>query len=191
LSSRGCAELNKEQTMRIENVMTHDVVTVRPGASLKEAARLLVEKKISGLPVVDREGRLLGVLSEADVLVRDGARRGGGPLAWLVDAVDVAQRLRLDSLFVGEAMTKPALTIESNRSVAAAADLMVTRGVNRLPVVEDGGLVGIVTRADLVRAFARADAEIAPEIRDGVMGHRMWLDKQAVRADLAWAADNE
>jgi CBS domain-containing protein len=156
--------------LKIKDVMTHEVIAMQPGASLREAARVLVTRRVSGLPVVDSVGRVLGVLSEADVLVKDGAgRRGRGPLAWLVDPLDVADRLRLDARFVGEAMTAPPITIESNRSVAAAAALMIDRGVNRLPVVDDGELVGIVTRADLIRAFARTDGEISREIIGAVV----------------------
>ena len=78
-------------------------------------------------------------------------------------------RSKLDARLVGEAMTTPAVTIESHRPVSVAARRMLERGVNRLPVVEEGKLVGIVTRADLVRAFVRSDAEIASEIRDDVV----------------------
>jgi CBS domain-containing protein len=170
--------------MKIKDLMTRKVIAVQPGASLKEAARLLVAERISGLPVVDRDGRVLGVLSEADVLVKelDGRRGNGpGPLAWLLDPLDIVDRIKLDAKFVGEAMTSPAITIESNRTVAAAAELMVSRGVNRLPVVDDGNLVGIITRGDLMRAFARTDAEIAREIRDGVIARAMWIDRKAVQ----------
>ena len=149
--------------MRIENVMTRAVITVPPGASLKEAARLLVEMRISGLPVVDSDGTVLGVLSEADMLVQArGARRGGGPLAWFIDPLDISDRLKLAASVVAEAMTAPPVTIESGRTIAAAAELMIERGINRLPVVDLGKLVGIVTRNDLVRAFVGTDAEALP-----------------------------
>jgi CBS domain-containing protein len=143
--------------MRIKDVMTHEVVTVQPGASLKEAARLLVDRRVSGLPVVDSAGRLLGVLSEADLLVRDGAPRGAGPLAWLLDPVGISDRIGLAAHVVGEAMTLPPITIEANRPAASAAELMIEHGVNRLPVVEGAKLVGIVTRGDILRAFARSE----------------------------------
>lgn len=84
-------------------------------------------------------------------------------------------------------MTAPALTVEARRPVDAAAKLMVERGVNRLPVVDDGKLVGIVTRADLVRAFVRSDAEIEQEIRDDVVARGMWLDKHSVHVE-SWTA---
>ena len=152
--------------MKVEDVMTHEVVSVQPGASLEEAARLLIERQISGLPVVDSAGRLLGVLSEADLLVRDGAHRGAGPLAWLLDPVGIADRIGLAAHVVGEAMTLPPITIESSRPAAAAAELMIEHRVNRLPVVDGGTLVGIVTRGDLIRALARSELALS-HLRSG------------------------
>jgi CBS domain-containing protein len=170
--------------MKVGDVMTGEVVTVPPGASLKEAARLLVEHRISGLPVVDNQNHVLGVVSEADVLPKEVTelplRR---PLAWLTGQLKV-DRSKLEAHLVGEAMTAPALTIEPNRPVGAAAKLMVEKGVNRLPVVEDGKLVGIVTRADLVRAFVRSDAEIAQEIRNDVVAGDVWLEKRSVQVEV-------
>jgi CBS domain-containing protein len=170
--------------MKVGEVMTREVVTVPPGASLKEAARLLVEHRISGLPVVDNQNHVLGVVSEADVLPKEATglplRR---PLAWLTSEPGI-DKSKLEAHLVGEAMTAPALTIEPNRAVGAAAKLMVEKDINRLPVVEDGKLVGIVTRADLVRAFVRTDAEIAREIRDDVVVHDLWLDKHSVQVEV-------
>ena len=168
--------------MKVRDVMTTEVVIVEPGESLKEVARLMVERRISGVPVVDGEGRVLGVVSEGDLLVKErGARRiRGGPLAWLVDPVEVGDRIRLGARVAGEAMTSPALTIAPSRPLSAAAEMMLAQRVNRLPVLQDGRLVGIVTRADLVRAFARSDAAIAREIREDVLGTHMLLDEHAV-----------
>jgi CBS domain-containing protein len=172
--------------MKVEDAMTTDVVSVLPGESLKEVARIMVERRISGVPVVDGDGRLLGVVSEADLIVKElGAWRSvGGPLAWLVDPLEVGERLKLEARVAGEAMTSPAVTIEPHRSVMTAADRMLERGVNRLPVVVADRLVGILTRADLVRAFARADSEIAREIREDVVGEHMMLDEHAVEVDV-------
>jgi CBS domain-containing protein len=170
--------------MKVEDVMTREVVTVPPGASLKEAARLLVEHRISGLPVVDNQNRVIGVVSEADVLPKEAAgsslRR---QLAWLIRQREL-DRSKLEVHLAGEAMTAPALTIEPNRPVGAAAKLMVEASVNRLPVVEGGKLVGIVTRADVVRAFVRSDADIAQEIRDDVVVREVWLDKHSVQVEV-------
>lgn len=173
--------------MKVKDAMTADVVTVQPGTSLKEAARTLVERRVSGLPVVDAAGELVGVISEGDILVRERGEveNHGGPLAWLISPRQLQDFEKLDARVVGEAMTTPAITIGPERPVTAAAALMIDRGVNRLPVVDQRGtLVGIVTRADLVRAFARTDAELAYDIRKDVVQHTMWLIDDSVEVQV-------
>jgi CBS domain-containing protein len=156
--------------------MNPDVLTVRPETPLKEVAHRLVERGISGMPVCDENGRVLGVVSEADILYKERgeARKGAGLLALLLEPHDDADR-KIGARTAGEAMTSPAVTIEPNRRLAEAARVMLERGINRLPVVRDGKLVGIVTRADLVRAFERPDYEIAREIREDVVLRTLWI----------------
>jgi len=172
--------------MRVDDVMTTDVATVTPGASLKDVARILVERDISGVPVMDADGDVLGVVSEADLLAKERAEppTRGGPLAWLVDPIEVIERRKLGARLAGEVMTSPAVTIAPYRNLATAAGIMLDNRVNRLPVVSDGKLVGIVTRADLVRAFARSDAEVLEEIRQDVLGRQMLLDDYAVGVEI-------
>ena len=150
--------------------MTTDVATVSPGSTLKDVAAILVQRRISGVPVVDDDGRVLGVVSEADFLARERGevhvkRRGLARL--LGDSEQDSEKLSAQT--AGEAMTSPALTIEGRRTVAEAAGLMIEHAVNRLPVLAEGKLVGIVSRADLVRAFTRSDEEIRREIEDEVL----------------------
>jgi CBS domain-containing protein len=173
--------------MKVKDAMTIDVATVQPGESLKDGARTLVARRISGLPVVDAAGRLEGMLSEGDILFRERGQVEsiGGPLAWLISPGRLEEAQKVDARLVGEAMTSPAITIGPERPVTAAAALMIDRGVNRLPVVDAAGrLVGIITRADLVRAFARTDAEVAEEIRESVMRDAMWLEDQNVEVQV-------
>lgn len=126
--------------MKIEDIMTREVLTVPPGASLKQAAHLLVEHRISGLPVVDNESRVLGVVSEADVLPKEAAGlHAPRPLAWLTGFDAEVDRSKLEARLVGEAMTSPALTIEAHRPVSLAARLISEKGVNRLPCSTVGG----------------------------------------------------
>ena len=163
--------------MLIRDLMTTDVVAVTPSTPLKEAAELLARRRISGVPVVEPEGRVVGILSEADVLVQErGAHRSGRGLLALVFDSDAAWREKLGARTVADAMTSPAICIGPNRPVHAAAERMLDDGVNRLPVVEDDRLLGIVTRADLVRAFVRGDDELEREIREEVFGRALWLD---------------
>lgn len=163
--------------MKVRDIMRQDVITVRPETPLKEVARILIEHRISGLPVVDAEGRVLGVVSEGDLIVKEreterprllGALLGGRHLR-----VELA---KVEARTAGDAMTSPPITIEPGAPVRAAAALMIERQVNRLPVVEDGRLVGIVTRADVVRTFVRSDAELEREVVEGVILRAMWLD---------------
>jgi CBS domain-containing protein len=133
--------------MQVKDVMTTPAITVREDASLHDVAEVLAMQRVSGLPVVDPDGAIVGVISEADII-----RKEAGQLS--------------EARTAGEAMTAPALTFEPWRPVTEAARAMLREQVNRLPVVSDGELVGIVARADLVQAFVRADAEITEEIRE-------------------------
>lgn len=167
-------------TMTVRDVMTAPVFSVSPSTPLKEVAHLLVEHRISGVPVVDPDGIPLGVVSEADLLLKEGGhdvarRRWFG--RFLGETRETKSRqAKIGAITAGEAMTSPAATIEAGRSTNAAATMMVDRGVNRLPVVEDGVLVGIVSRADLVRAFVRTDEQLAETIRNDVLLRVLWLD---------------
>jgi CBS domain-containing protein len=151
-------------------VMSTNVVTARPETPLKTVAHQLVEHGISGLPVVDEKGEVVGVISEADLLVKEGGSipRRPGLLAWLLDPRDPDVQLKLGARVAGEAMTSPAITIAPFQSIAAAAQKMLGEGINRLPVVRNGRLVGVVSRADLVRAFARSDQQVAGDVRETI-----------------------
>jgi len=173
--------------MRVHEIMTAPARTVRPGTSLKEVAALLTEHGISGLPVVDEHGELLGVVSEGDILFKEGGAttRYKGALGWLLDPAGPDARLKLEARTAVEAMTAPAITIGPKHTVSQAAAVMLEEGVNRLPVVDDGGrLVGIVTRADLVRAFVRPDRDIAAEIRDDVALRTLWIAPEDLEVEV-------
>src|SRR5262245_55134716 len=147
--------------MRVRDVMTTQVLTTTPGTSLRDAALVLATRGISGLPVVDDNGAVVGVFSEADVIAKEGIEpQKGGILRWLLEPADPWIEERLGATTVGEAMSAPPVTIGPDSSIARAATTMLEEGVNRLPVVERGELLGVVSRADLVRAFVRADDEI-------------------------------
>ncbi len=166
--------------MKIDELMTRDVVSVPPEATLKEVATILVERRISGVPVCAADGHVLGVVSEADILHKEqGFEPPTGLLSRLLDSADEEQS-RVQARTAGEAMTAPAITIEPWAAVPRAARLMLERQVNRLPVVQDGRLIGIVTRADLVRAFHRTDEEIERELVDDVLRRTLWLSPESV-----------
>jgi len=167
--------------MKVEAVMTRDVVTVNPDTPLRDIARLLSESKISGMPVVE-DGHVVGVISEADILAKE---RGKTPqrkrlLDFLLEDRPGAE-LKLEATTAREAMSAGALTIGPESPVADAAARMIDERVNRLPVVDrDGRLIGIVTRADLVRAFVRSDEELSREITDDVILRTLWIPPESV-----------
>ncbi|MCC6223675.1 MAG: CBS domain-containing protein [Thermoleophilia bacterium] len=172
--------------MKVRDVMVQDVLTVGPETSLKDVAAALSGRGISGLPVVDSAGFVIGVVSEADILVKERtpAPRRSGIMGWLAGPPEPAELAKLDARTAGEAMTSPVLTISPGESVARAAALMVEEGVNRLPVVDGDRLVGIVTRADLVRAFTRDDDAIAREISEDVVLRKFWTAPENVSVSV-------
>jgi CBS domain-containing protein len=176
----------KAKTTKVSEVMTRDVISVVPETPIKEVAEGLVGRGISGVPVCADDGRVLGVLSEADLLVKQGgpSHTVGGLFAWLVEVPNADDVAKLQAHTAGDAMTSPAITIGADEPAAEAARVMVTRRINRLPVVEDGRLVGIVTRADFVRLFTRSDDEIAREIREGVLGRMLWIGSDRVHVSV-------
>jgi len=163
--------------MKIKQLMTPEPIAIGAETPLRDVAAILSERRISGLPVIGERLEVLGVVSEADIVAKEQGpeperRRLSG---WL--HADRTRARKLAARTAGEAMSAPAITIEANRSVAEAAQLLASHGIKRLPVVdEEGTLVGIVTRADLVRAFARSDAEIEHELREDVVLRALWID---------------
>jgi CBS domain-containing protein len=167
--------------LSVRDVMTTPVITVTPTMPLREVARVLIDHRVSGVPVTDDSGAVVGVVSEADFLVKeqglDAVRHR--PLARVLgeSAETRAQLARLTARTAAEAMSSPAITVGPWLRIAEAAQLMTQRRVNRLPVVDDRGLlVGIVTRADLVRAYVRTDDQLARTIRDEVLARNLLLD---------------
>lgn len=170
--------------MKVCDLMTSEVATVTPAMSLRDAAALLVAKGISGVPVLNTENEVVGVLSEADIVVKAGGEVARNRLlGWLLDPnLDLDDKIRAET--VDDAMTAPPVTISSKRPVHEAARLMVAENVNRLPVVDNGRLVGIVSRADIVRVFTRSDAELVDEIRGDILRRTFWLEPGSVAVDI-------
>jgi CBS domain-containing protein len=174
---RGTARREDDGAMKVETLMSGEVVTAAPSTPLKEVAQLLVAHRISGVPVVDRHGAVVGVVSEGDIVFKEGGvvQPGRHAYRWLFTPGERDQLSRRQARTAADAMTSPAVVISPHRPVAEAARLMVERSVNRLPVVSQGKLVGILTRADLVRAFTRTDEELEREIRDDVIRRTLWI----------------
>lgn len=173
--------------MKVRDVMTSPVVSVPPTMRLKELARLLSERRLSGAPVVDDAGEVLGVVSEADLVAIQAGRplSRRTPLEWAFGEQPSAWERRVrGATTVAQAMTAPAVSVEPECPLREAAALMVDRGVHRLPVIEGGRLVGILTRADLVRAYLRRDDEILRIVRDDVIRGTMSLNADDLRVGV-------
>jgi CBS-domain-containing membrane protein len=167
----------------VASVMTTDVVTVGPQTSYKEVVERLRDRRVSAVPVVDAERRVVGIVSEADLLLKEERpdARPGGPLA--DPHGDAAKALARNAAAL---MTAPVVTARPEATLTEVARLMHRKHVKRLPVVDpDGRLVGIVSRADLLQVFLRSDESIAHEVREDVLHQTLVIDPMAVTVAVA------
>ncbi|WP_405895671.1 CBS domain-containing protein [Streptomyces sp. NBC_00104] len=168
------------KTSKVGEVMTPEVIQAHQDTPFKDVARMLARHRISGLPVVDADDKVLGVISETDLMRRQAAQAER----------DRGDRLRLPALrrkariaaakaramTAGQLMSTPAITVHPEQRVAEAARVMERHHIERLPVVdEEDRLIGIATRRDLLRVFLRTDDEIRQEIIDEVLTRAMCL----------------
>lgn len=147
------------------DIMQTPVVTIHPEASVRELAELMAQKKVSGVPVVDDEDRLVGVVSEGDVILQDADLHFPHYLQFLDSVIYLESVRKFEERFrktfgarVTDVMSTEVLTVDPGASISTIATLMADNDVNRVPVVEDGRVVGIITRADVVRAIADESA---------------------------------
>lgn len=151
--------------LKVREIMTTDVITVKPDTTVGELADILAKNKISGVPVVDGQGRVLGMVSEADIILQDADLHFPYYIQFLemviylqsVHKFEERVRKSIGSK-VSEIMTQEVVSVSPEETVREVATLMADRNVNRLPVTEDERLVGIVTRGDIVRAIAQHKA---------------------------------
>lgn len=144
--------------MRAYQIMTPRVTTVRIDTPIAQAAELMLERRISGLPVVDAKGVLVGIVSEGDFLRRGeiGTRhRRSGWLEFLVGPGKLASEfVKEEGRTVGDVMTKDPVTITEDATLEDIVQIMEQKGIKRLPVLRNNDLIGIVTRANLLQAVA-------------------------------------
>ena len=169
--------------MRVVDVMTTDVVAAQPEWSLKLAARVMIDAGVSGLPVIGDNGQIIGIITEADFVETEAGRMIGRQR--LFDTVFGEKRTRTPST-VEAAMTRSPITVDRNTTIAEAARLMIDRKVKRLPVVDPNGhLEGIVSRGDILVAFARDDEAIADAVERGVIRRILMLESRDVSVHVA------
>ena len=161
------------RTMRAREIMSTPVITAHPETPLKEVAEMLARRSITGVPVIDGQGHLVGIISESDFIRKmEGEQRRGllGPLAEVLGKTQ-----KLQAQIASEVMTTRVVTGGPETSVRELTRLMSAHDVNRIPIVEDGRVIGIVTRADILRTFLRTDAAITVEVR-WRLAHELWID---------------
>jgi CBS-domain-containing membrane protein len=171
-------------TATVKDVMTSNVVAVREYAEYKEIIAVMRRRHVSAFPVLDDQDRVVGVVSEADLLVKEAyADRPRGSPRGLLPRHD---RAKAAALTAGQLMTSPPVTVAPEATVAEAAQVMYGRRVKRLPVVDAAGrLAGIVSRVDLLRVYDRPDEEIRVEIVSQVIEHKFCLDPCAFEVTVA------
>ena len=165
----------------VKDVMTAEVVTVRQETTFKEMAAVLRRYRVSALPVVDDAGRVIGVVSEADLLAKE-VLADPGVVAELLRRQDVR---KAEGLTAGDLMTRPAVTATPGDPVEQAARMMHFMRVKQLPVVNSGGqLVGIVSRSDVLAVYDRPDEDIRRDIVDTMLLNEFRIDPHLFRVTV-------
>jgi CBS domain-containing protein len=169
---------------KVKDVMTTDVVTVLADTPYSEIVNTLAKNKISAVPVLDTFGRVIGIVSEADLLhkvefIGDGGQR---VFEW---GTKKANRAKANGAAAQDLMTTPAVTIQPSISVIAAAKRLEGEHIKRLPVVDEmGRLVGIVSRRDLLKMYLRPDYELKEDVVEDVLRRLLWIDPLTVGVEV-------
>lgn len=158
-------------SIKASDIMTKGVITARPNDSVRQLAKLLCDHDISAVPVCDEHGNLVGMLSEGDLMRPFGQEKLLKRSWWLnvlAEGQDLAPEfidyIRMDSRHARDLMTKTVISAPESSDITELADLMTNNRVKRVPILRDGKLVGIVSRADVVRALAYAPEQVTPAV---------------------------
>jgi CBS-domain-containing membrane protein len=164
--------------------MTRDVVTVDEQTPFTEITQLLTDCCISAVPVLEPDGRVVGIVSEADLLLKEEFPKG--PQGRLLEGRRRREtRAKAAGATAVELMTSPPITIGPDASLAEAARRLHRHRIKRLPVLDPAGpLLGIVSRADLLKVFLRSDVQIAQEVRQDVLRRALWVDPDTVTVEV-------
>jgi len=169
----------------VEAVMTKDVVTAHESTRFKDLVTLMTEHNVSGLPIVDQDGRPVGVVSETDTLAKQEFEGGNTRMPLVFNRERRSHWHKAAGLNALELMSKPAITIDERASVTAAARLLAEKKVRRLCVVNlRGALVGVISRHDIIGTYLREDAQILADIEEHVFRQGMWLFPGTLTAEV-------
>ncbi len=171
--------------MKARDVMVSPVVTVKPDSSIKDVAQTLLDRRISAVPVVDADGKLLGMVSEGDLLHRSEAgterRRSWWLQAFAEDETLAAEFVKAHSRKVADVMTRDVVTASPDTPLHEIAALLESKMIKRVPIVENGRLVGIVSRANLIQAVASGRKELELPLSDTAIRDKLLASLKAQR----------
>jgi CBS domain-containing protein len=168
----------------VQDVMTRRVVVVRDSTPFKEIVRRMQEFRVSAVPVVDDAGRLVGIVSEGDLILKEDPNLARDPRLF-ERRHRRTDREKAAGLVAAQLMTSPVVTVSPDASLGEAARLMHHHLVKRLPVVApDRTVLGIVSRADLLKVFLRRDADIAREVSEDIIRRTLWIDPATIRVTV-------
>jgi CBS domain-containing protein len=172
--------------LTVKDVMTSRVVSVTKNASFRAMAAALRDHRVSAFPVLDDDGKVIGVVSEADMLVKEALDSDPHGMPGMITGIlRRKEHEKARGTTAGDLMTSPAVTVTPDDTIERAARLMYTRKVKRLPVVDaNGHLVGIVGRSDLLAVFERPDEEILKEITDDIMLNQFLTDPHRLQVTV-------
>ncbi len=173
--------------MKVEEIMTRDVIAVAPKTPIHEAAKLMVDHGVSGLPVVDDAGRVVGIVSEGDLILREKPRER---MSWWKAFFGDAERLareyqKAHGMTVGEVMTRSLIAVSPDLPIESVALILDQHRIRRVPVVADGQLLGIVSRGDLIKALAKAPPRAGSQPSD----ERIVREMRARLAEEPWISN--
>ena len=163
--------------MKARDVMTSPVITVKPTASVKDVARLFLERRISGVPVVDDQGKLVGIVSEGDLVHRSEISTVQRRPWWLVlmagDEGLAADYIKTHAKKVADIMNRKVVTSAPDAPLHEIAETLEKHGIKRVPIVRDGEVVGIVSRANLVQAIATSGSKLDVPLSDTTIREKL------------------
>jgi CBS-domain-containing membrane protein len=163
--------------MKARDVMVSPVITVKPFSTVKEVAKLMLERRISAVPVVDEKGRVVGIVSEGDLMQRAEIRTERQHSWWLRaltgDGVLAAEYVKAHARKVADVMTRQVITASPDTPLHELAALLERHSIKRVPIIRDGELVGIVSRANLVQALASVPKDLEIPLSDGAIRDRL------------------
>lgn len=173
--------------MKVEEIMTKDVITVSPKTPIHEAAQLMIDHGVSGLPVVDDAGSVVGIVSEGDLILREKPReRAPWWRLFFGDAEQLAREYqKAHGMTVGEVMTRSLIAVSPDFPIESAALILDQHRIRRVPVVAEGQLLGILSRGDLIKALAKAPARAGGPPSD----ERLVREMRARLAEEPWVSN--